>query len=75
MRRAQSALAIMKAYIIATGILFACICVAHVVFTWLIWRGARAFTTEAATEAVVAVVAAALTLWAWRVRPRKKPVA
>ncbi len=53
----------MKAYVITTGVLFGLIVVAHV------WR----FIAEGAASArdpvfiIFTILAAALTLWAWRV--------
>lgn len=54
----------MKAYTLVTGIIFAAMCVAHIVFTATLWRGGQG--QEALIEGAVAVVSGVLAYWAWR---------
>lgn len=54
----------MRTYTLVTGIIFAAMCVAHAVFTAMLWHGGQ--RQEALIEGAVAVVSGVLAYWAWR---------
>lgn len=56
----------MKTYIAATGALFGVVAIAHVFVTLQAWHQAPSDPWFVAGEGAVAVVAGALSFWAWR---------
>lgn len=58
----------MKAYLVATGSLFALICVAHVARTFAEWSRLGTDPWFVLEGPGLAVVAGALGVWAWRLK-------
>lgn len=64
----------MKAYLMTTGLLFALLAVSHAYFSISVIGSARASSHMAHFDAIVAIIGAALAIWAWRLL-RKAPAA